>query len=168
MYLNKAIKPRQRWFSPVAVDPFRHQALVAEALVRNSAPFDAGETLGKGDLLRRRQLVKRGDRFQPGLRIDPGTQSPPILLHLPWQQRLVLESQRPRIGDLLGRDGHCKTGVFHRGNFFAAWIPYIEHNRNKINHHSAKDRGPRGRGRLGQGELEGCARAPSALPFSPT
>jgi hypothetical protein len=79
--------------SPVAVDPFRHQALVAEALVRNGAPFDPGEALGKGHLLRRRQLVERGDRFQPGLRIDPGAQIPPILLNLPRQQRLVAQRQ---------------------------------------------------------------------------
>ncbi len=45
--------------SPVAVDPFRHQAFVSEALVRNSAALDPGEALGKGDLLRRRQLVER-------------------------------------------------------------------------------------------------------------
>ena len=37
--------------SPVPVDPLRHQPLVAEALIRHGAAFDAGEALGKGDLL---------------------------------------------------------------------------------------------------------------------
>jgi hypothetical protein len=37
--------------SPVPVDPLRHQALIAKAFIRNGAPFNAGETLGKGDLL---------------------------------------------------------------------------------------------------------------------
>jgi hypothetical protein len=59
MSLNKAIKPHLRWFSPVPVDPLRHQALVAEAFIWDSAALDASETLSKGDLLRRRQLVER-------------------------------------------------------------------------------------------------------------
>jgi hypothetical protein len=36
---------------PVPVDPLRHQALVAEAFIWDSAALDASETLGKGDLL---------------------------------------------------------------------------------------------------------------------
>ena len=35
----------------VPVNPLRHQSLVAEALLRNSAPFDARELLRKGHLL---------------------------------------------------------------------------------------------------------------------
>lgn len=40
-----------RWtWSPIPVDPLRHEPLVTEALVRNGAALDPGETLGKGDL----------------------------------------------------------------------------------------------------------------------
>ena len=36
--------------SPGPVDPPRYLALVLEARIRDGAPFDAGEALGKGDL----------------------------------------------------------------------------------------------------------------------
>jgi hypothetical protein len=57
MGINKAIKPRFNRVSPVAVDPLRHEPLVAEAFLWNGAALDTGEALGKGDLFRRRQTV---------------------------------------------------------------------------------------------------------------
>jgi IS5 family transposase len=56
----KAIKPRVSWLSPVTVDPLRHEPLVAEAFFRNGAPFDPGESLREGHLLRCRQPVHVG------------------------------------------------------------------------------------------------------------
>jgi hypothetical protein len=38
-------------FSLVPVDPLRHQPLVAEAFIRDGAPFDPGEFLREGHLL---------------------------------------------------------------------------------------------------------------------
>ena len=49
--------------SLVPVDPLRHQPLVAETLVRHSAAFDAGEALGKSDLLRCRAAILRARVF---------------------------------------------------------------------------------------------------------
>ena len=77
--------------SLVAVDPLRHQPLVAEALVRNGAPFDPGELLREGHLLRGRQPVHVGYRLQLGLRLDPGAERPAVLLDLPGQEGLVTQ-----------------------------------------------------------------------------
>lgn len=49
--------------SPIPVDPLRHQAFIAKAFIRDSAPFDACKTLGKGDLLGGRPAVERGEGF---------------------------------------------------------------------------------------------------------
>jgi len=57
--------------STVPIDPFHHQALVAEALVRDGAAFDAGEAFGEGDLFGRRQAIKCCGGCHPGLRVDP-------------------------------------------------------------------------------------------------
>lgn len=68
--------------------------LFLEALVRNGAPLDPGEPLGKGDLPEA-PLVERGDRFPLGLRIDPRTQSPPVPAH-PTKAMGMLGSERQR------------------------------------------------------------------------
>jgi hypothetical protein len=56
-------------FSPVPVDPLRHEFLVAEAFLRNSAAHDPGEAFGKRDLSGRRQPIMDRKRCQSLLAI---------------------------------------------------------------------------------------------------
>lgn len=136
--------------SLVPVDPFRHQPLVAEALVRNSAPFDPGEFLREGDLLGCGQLVHVGYGLQPGLSLDPGAQRSPVLLNFPGQERPVAQGERPRIGDLLRRYGQGVRGAFHDETPF--WLG--SENRTKQEQNQAKRREHLGaRGREGPGKI---------------
>ena len=108
--------------SPVPVDPLRHQPPVAEAFVRNGAPFDPGEFLSEGHLLGGGQPVHVRYRLQPGLSLDPRAQRSPVLLNLSGQERPVALRERPRIGNLLGRYGQGVLGAFHGGTPILAWL----------------------------------------------
>lgn len=75
--------------SLIPVDPFRHEPLVAEAFLRDGAPFDARELLGEGHLLRGWQPVNLGYRLHLRLRRDPGAERPAVMLNFPRQEGLV-------------------------------------------------------------------------------
>ena len=104
--------------SPVAVDPARQQLPVAKTFIWHSAALDPRKPFGKGDLLGGRMAGV--SRFQLRLRLDPGAERAAVLLDFPRQQALVLERQRPRVGDLAFCGGQGKCGSVYDGS--PMWI----------------------------------------------